>query len=78
MKLRAMKKGESGIITAVQVQGGLGHRLREMGFVPGTQITIEGRAPLHDPVRLRLKGQVITLRNNEAEYIEVQQTEDAK
>ncbi len=71
MKLRALHKGESATITAVQVQGSLGHRLREMGFVCGTRVTVEGRAPLRDPVRLRLKGQVITLRNNEADHIDV-------
>ena len=76
MKLRALHKGESGIITAVQIQGCLGHRLREMGFVPGTQVTVEGRAPLRDPVRLRLKGQSITLRKGEADHIEVQRGEN--
>jgi ferrous iron transport protein A len=45
--------------------------MREMGLVPGTKITIIGRAPLYDPVALRLMGGVLTLRNNEADHITV-------
>ncbi len=69
MKLRAMKTGHTGIIKAISVQGTLGLRLREMGLIPGTSIKIEGRAPLQDPVKIRLHGQILTLRNNEADHI---------
>ena len=71
MKLRTMKTGQTGTIRAITVQGSLGLRLREMGLVPGTSIKMEGRAPLRDPVRIRLHGQVLTLRNNEADHIEM-------
>ena len=43
-----------------------------MGLVPGTEIRIQGRAPLNDPVALRLMGFTLTLRNNEADFIEVE------
>jgi len=43
-----------------------------MGMVPGTDIKIQGRAPLYDPVALRVRGATITLRNNEADAIEVE------
>jgi len=71
MKLRAMKNSEIGTIKAIAIQGPLGLRLREMGLIPGTTVQIEGRAPLYDPVRLRLHGQILTLRHNEADHIEV-------
>lgn len=67
--LRKMKKGQSGSIAAVTVAGELGRRIREMGLVPGTQITITGRAPLNDPVAIRVMDCTLTLRNNEADYI---------
>jgi len=70
--LRKMKKGQSGTVTAVKVGGELGRRIREMGVVPGTRITIQGRAPLYDPVALRIMGGILTLRNNEADYIELE------
>jgi len=69
MKLRTMKTGQTGTVQAISVQGTLGLRLREMGLVPGTSITMEGRAPLQDSVKIRLHGQVLTRRNNEAEHI---------
>ena len=70
--LRLMKKNQSGRITAVTASGDMGRRIREMGMIPGTLVTIQGRAPLYDPVALRIYGCTISLRNNEADYIEVE------
>ncbi|MFP5259577.1 MAG: ferrous iron transport protein A, partial [Acidobacteriota bacterium] len=42
-----------------------------LGLVPGTEIVVIGRAPLRDPVALRLKSFTLTLRNSEADYITV-------
>ena len=70
--LRTMKRHQSGIIKAVTAAGELGRRIRDMGLVPGTAITIQGRAPLKDPVALRVMGFTLTLRNNEADYIQVE------
>jgi ferrous iron transport protein A len=50
----------------------MGRRIRDMGLVPGTRITIQGRAPLNDPVALRLMGFTLTLRNQEADFIQVE------
>ena len=72
MNLRKMQTGQSGIISSVKIGGSLGLRIREMGLVPGTEITVTGRAPLYDPVKLRIHGQTLTLRNSEADYIEVE------
>ena len=69
--LRQMQKDQSGFITAVKVGGELGRRIRDMGIVPGTRITIMGRAPLYDPVAIRIMGGTLTLRNSEADYIVV-------
>ncbi len=71
-----MKVRQSGTITSVKVGGILGQRLREMGLVPGTEITIQGRAPLYDPVALRVMGGTLTLRNNEADFIMVEVTDE--
>jgi ferrous iron transport protein A len=70
--MREMSDNQAGTITAVKVAGDLGRRIRDMGLVPGTEIKIQGRAPLYDPVALRVLGATITLRNNEADYIEVE------
>ena len=70
--LRQMEKDQTGVIASIKVAGELGRRLREMGLVPGTEIKVQGRAPLFDPVALRVMGGTLTLRNNEADYIEVE------
>lgn len=70
--LRKMEKKQTGIISAVKISGDLGRRIREMGLVPGTEVTVIGRAPLFDPVSLRVMGFNLTLRNSEADYIEVE------
>ncbi len=67
-----MASKQSGTIAAISAEGELGRRIRDMGLVPGTRVTIQGRAPLYDPVALRLMGFTLTLRNNEADYIDVE------
>lgn len=67
--LRSMQANQSGIIDSVSATGELGRRMRDMGLVPGTPVTIMGRAPLKDPVALRLRDFTLTLRNNEADLI---------
>ncbi|MBE1427387.1 ferrous iron transport protein A [Desulfomicrobium macestii] len=69
--LRSMQADQSGIIDSISASGELGRRIRDMGLVPGTQVTIVGRAPLKDPVALRLRDFTLTLRNNEADLIMV-------
>ena len=78
IKLRQMSDNQAGTIAAIKVAGDLGRRLRDMGMVPGTDIKIQGRAPLYDPVALRVRGATLTLRNNEADYIEVEVEEECK
>ena len=72
MNMRHMKPKQSGIIAAINAEGELGRRIRDMGLVPGTRITVQGRAPLKDPVALRLMGFTLTLRNSEADFIDVE------
>ncbi len=72
VSLRSMSDNQAGLIASVKVAGDLGRRIRDMGIVPGTEIKIQGRAPLYDPVALRVRGATITLRNNEADFIEVE------
>ncbi|MDR3134981.1 MAG: ferrous iron transport protein A [Deltaproteobacteria bacterium] len=70
--LRGLKRGQKAIIKNITADGEMGRRIRDMGLVPGIQVQCMGRAPLRDPVALRLLGFTLTLRNNEAEFINVQ------
>jgi len=72
INMRNMHDNQVGTIASIKVSGELGRRIRDMGMVPGTEIKIQGRAPLYDPVALRVRGATLTMRNNEADYIEVE------
>ncbi len=71
ISLREMHVGETATIADVIAPGELGRRIRDMGLIPGTKVSVVGRAPLQDPVALRLSGVTVTLRNKEADYITV-------
>lgn len=70
--LRKMAKGQRGVIHKVTASGELGRRIRDMGIVPGTPFQVQGRAPLRDPVAIRIRNFTLSLRNNEADFIEVE------
>ena len=69
--LRRLEVGRKATIVEVKAQGELGRRIRDMGLVVGAEVQVMGRAPLKDPVALRLKDFTLMLRNNEADYIRV-------
>ena len=70
--LRKMAKGQKGTIHRVTAFGELGRRIRDMGLVPGTEFRVQGRAPLKDPVAIRIGNFTLTLRNNECDFIEAE------
>jgi ferrous iron transport protein A len=70
--MREMADNQAGIIKKVSAKGEMGRRLREMGLVPNTPIRIQGRAPLRDPVAIKLRDFVLTLRNREADHVLVE------
>ena len=72
MNLRKMKVNQTGKIVSVHVGGELGRRIRDMGLTRGTEISVQGKAPLYDPVALRVRGFTLSLRNSEADYIDVE------
>ena len=70
--LRHLAAGQKGTIIVVKAQGELGRRIRDMGLVPGTPIQIQGRAPLKDPVAIRVRDFTLSLRNSEADFVYVE------
>ena len=44
-------------------------KFADMGLVPGVTVTLEGRAPLGDLLRIRVLDSVISLRGADAAYI---------
>ena len=72
IKMRKMLDNQEGVIKKIFATGEMGHRIREMGLVPETPIKIQGRAPLRDPVAVKIRDFILTLRNNEASHILVE------
>ena len=70
--MRQMKVGQKAKITSVEAIGEVNQRIRDMGLIPGSTVSIVGHAPLGDPVAVRLSGVTISLRNNEADHIHVE------
>ncbi|HTJ83892.1 MAG TPA: FeoA family protein [Polyangiaceae bacterium] len=52
-------------------------RLLEMGLVPGTEVELVRRAPLGDPLELRVRGYSLSIRGSEARDIELEPSEAA-
>ena len=74
MSIRSLRRGQSAVIAIVRARGELGRRIRDMGLIPGTVVTVCGRAPLRDPVALKVGATILTLRNSEADHIMVTPT----
>ena len=72
MTLDELKPGQECRIVDVIVDGAVGQRLMDMGFVPGAKIGVRRNAPLVDPVEITVKGYFVGIRHSEAEGIEVE------
>lgn len=44
-------------------------RLLELGLIPGTSVELVRRAPLGDPLELRARGSLLSIRKAEAETV---------
>ena len=73
--LRALRVNQKARVSAISATGELGRRIRDLGIVPGTEVMVMGRAPLRDPVALRLRDFTLTMRNSEADHIMVEMEE---
>ena len=73
-KLSALQPGEGGRVVEI-AGGGDGdavRRLMDLGLIRGTTVEVIRRAPLGDPMEVRLRGFMLTLRRSEAEHITVE------
>jgi ferrous iron transport protein B len=66
-----LNEGEEGIILKIKGRGQFRQRLSEMGFVVGKKITVIKKAPLRDPIEYKIMGSHVSLRNSEAQLIEI-------
>ena len=48
-------------------------KLADMGLIPGNEVKVLFRAPLGDPIALEVSDYVLSLRNDEASLVEVEE-----
>lgn len=72
MTLDQMKPGSEGRIKRLSVRDKLGQRLMDMGIYPGLDLKVVRNAPLEDPMEVQLGGYFISLRHDEARFVEVE------
>jgi ferrous iron transport protein A len=75
MKLSELAVGASAVVRDLPKNGPAFVRLREMGMIIGTRVTLVRMAPLGDPLEIKLRGYHLTLRKSEAEQIGVELTD---
>ena len=72
MTLRELELGQSARITEVGGEGALRQHFLDMGVIPGAEVTAVQKAPLGDPIELRIHGYELTLRLADAEKIGIE------
>jgi ferrous iron transport protein A len=63
--------GCRGCVVAVGGDPELKRRLLEMGFCNGASVEVIRRAPLGDPIEFRLRGYHLSLRNEQAKFVQI-------
>ena len=71
MTLKELKPGQSGTIVSIGEKGPIRRRLMEMGITSGIEIKVVKVAPLGDPIEVCIRDYELSLRKEEANYIEV-------
>ena len=72
MTMDELKPGQSAFICTVGGDGALRHHLLDMGLTPQTEVMLQKVAPMGDPVQIALRGYELTLRLEEAKWIEIE------
>jgi ferrous iron transport protein A len=71
-KLSELAPGDRGKVVTVAGDAEAARRLMEMGLMRGTTVEVVRRAPMGDPLEVKVRGFMLTLRRAEAEHIEVE------
>jgi ferrous iron transport protein A len=69
--LSEMSTGQQGVILDFVGESDDCERIEEMGITPGERVEIIRYAPLGDPIEIRIRGYLLSLRKEEADLIEV-------
>ncbi len=71
MSLANAPASKSLTITGIRPAGQMSYRLMEMGLIEGANVEVLRRAPLGDPLHVRLGDYELSLRASDADLIDV-------
>ena len=71
MTLDQLPVGDTGRVCGLSGEPLLRERLAELGFTVGTQVLVVRKAPLGDPVHVRVRSGSFAIRADEARCIEI-------
>ena len=70
--LREVKVGDNVKVTKINGTGAVKRRIMDMGITKGVEIEVRRVAPLGDPIELTVRGYQLSIRNADAQMIEVE------
>ena len=68
-----LNPGEKAIVRSLSGSGSIKRKLLEMGITPGTEIEVIRVAPLGDPIEVKIRGYSLSLRKEEANFVEIEE-----
>lgn len=72
MTLDQLIPGNQARIKTISMRDKLGQRLVDMGVYPGLHLKVIRNAPLEDPMEILVDGYYVSLRHEEARFVEVE------
>ncbi|MCA9541134.1 MAG: ferrous iron transport protein A [Myxococcales bacterium] len=72
MTLAELKRDRTAVLVTIGGARSFRRRLMELGFVPGTPITLRKIAPLGDPMEFVVRGGSVSIRRRDAAEIMVE------
>lgn len=72
MTLVDLNIGQSAVIKQVMTDDSvLSRELKELGFIPGTEVSLVSKGLFGNPLAYRIRGTVFALRKHEAKAVQV-------
>ena len=59
-------------VVQINPESRMRRRLMDMGITKGTEIMLEGKAPMGDPIEIQVRGYNLSLRKSEAKDVTVE------
>lgn len=72
MKLNEVEVGSTVTVKKIEGDGAYKRRIMDMGITKGVELYIRKVAPLGDPVEITVRGYELSVRKNDAQYVEVE------